>query len=111
MPANVLLAKETRINLLVLCLKCRGCGKAVGYLLKGTVARYFLASIFFHGYRYRYIRCKPQISGKKGFSFFSFSRFYSNISINLRCRLLRQFKISAVAYSTAHIVRRWASAI
>ncbi len=40
----------------------------------------------------------PDFEAKRIFFSFSFSRNYSNILMNPRCRLLRGFKISAVAY-------------
>jgi hypothetical protein len=39
-----------------------------------------------------------KVSSELIFFSLSFSRSYSNISMNPRCRLLRGFKISAVAY-------------
>jgi hypothetical protein len=55
---------------------------------KVTVARDFLASIFFMDLLLR----ASDFEATRIFFYFSFSRSYSNISMNLRCRLLRGFK-------------------
>jgi hypothetical protein len=60
----------------------------------GTVARDFLASVFFMDLLYM----GPRFEAKRIFFSFSFLQSYSNISMNPRYKLLRGFKISAVAY-------------
>jgi hypothetical protein len=65
-------------------------------LLKGTVARDCLVLGFFHGSILNI--WAPDFNAKRIFFYLSFSRSYSNISMNPRCRLLRGFKISAVGY-------------
>ncbi len=65
-----------------------------GQRLKGTVARDSLVSLFSWIYSIR----AQDFEAKRIFFSLSFSRSYSNISINPRCRLLRGFKISAVGY-------------
>ncbi len=64
--------------------------------LKGTVARDFLVSFF----SWIYSIWIPDFKAKRIFFSVLFSRSYSNILMNPRCRLLRGFKISAVAYFT-----------
>ncbi len=58
------------------------------FALKGTVARDFLASFF----SLIYSIWASDFESKRIFFSFSFSRSYSNISMNPRCRLLRGFK-------------------
>jgi hypothetical protein len=62
--------------------------------IKGTVGQDFLVSVFFID-----LLCMaPDFEAKRIFFSLSFSRSNSNISMNLCCRPLRGFKISAVAY-------------
>jgi hypothetical protein len=61
----------------------------------GTVARDFLVSVLFMDLLYIGPR---DFEAKRIFFSLSLSRSYSNILMNPRCRPLREFKISAVAY-------------
>jgi hypothetical protein len=67
-----------------------------GMLFKGTVARDFLVSLFFMDLLYSI--WAQDFEAKRIFFSLPFSRSYSNISMNPRCRLLLGFKISAVGY-------------
>jgi hypothetical protein len=61
---------------------------------KGTVARDFWSRFF----SWIYSIWAQDFEAKRIFFYLSFSRSHTNISMNLRCRLLRGFKISAVGY-------------
>ncbi len=74
--------------------------------LRGTVARDFWSRFF----SWIYSIWAPDFEAKRIFFSLSFSRRYSNISMNQRCRLLRGFKISAVGYCADSNVKLWTTA-
>ncbi len=83
-------------NAPLLKLKLHHCCIRCSILLKGTVARDFLVSVFFVDPLY--CICATDFEAERIFFSFSFSRSYSNFSMNPRSSLLRGIKISAVAY-------------